>query len=311
MSIFCYQHHINDWRKETASLSLEQRGAYRELMDWFYVTEGRLPAEEKSLFRMLGAQKLSEKKAIKFVIERFFKPSENGFLTQTRCVFELNLIQNRSKTASENARKKQAVYLENNKLGQADAVPQLSHGSANQEPITNNQYKKEESPLPPKGGDDGVKKSKKIIKKPELPEWLQPEVWTTFCDHRKSIKKPITPQAEKLLLGELLKLKNAGNSPIDVINQSIMKGWTGLFELKDTHNSTPLQQETHTETRWKSRIDGWNKSKFWIEPWGPRPDSPEFESQTSMPAAIAAKTKPEASPTRETPQKDKSLLTAP
>lgn len=54
-----------------------------------------------------------------------------------------------------------------------------------------------------------------------------------FIAHRKEMKKPFKTQyALKLLLNELNKHKDK----IAVLNQSIMNGWQGIFELKQTSN---------------------------------------------------------------------------
>lgn len=54
-----------------------------------------------------------------------------------------------------------------------------------------------------------------------------------FKHHRKGIKKPMTENAVSLLRAELTKL--AGDDmakKIEIINQSILNGWQGVFELK-------------------------------------------------------------------------------
>ncbi len=74
------------------------------------------------------------------------------------------------------------------------------------------------------------------ISKPEmtsLPPWLDPSVWNDFREHRKKIRKPMTPVAEKKILGELDRLRSLGQDPATILNRSIMNGWTGVFEIKD------------------------------------------------------------------------------
>lgn len=56
-----------------------------------------------------------------------------------------------------------------------------------------------------------------------------------FIDHRKSIRKPIkTLYTLNLLLKELDKHTNK----LEVINQSIMNGWQGLFEINKRKNNS-------------------------------------------------------------------------
>lgn len=54
-----------------------------------------------------------------------------------------------------------------------------------------------------------------------------------FMAYRKSIKKPMTDNAVKLMLGKLNKMSSNVDEQIEIINQSIVNGWTGIFPLKD------------------------------------------------------------------------------
>lgn len=64
----------------------------------------------------------------------------------------------------------------------------------------------------------------------------------SFIDFRKTINKPLTDKGIELLLQELNKLApNNIISQIDIINQSILNGWQGIFPLKDKQ---PTKKET-------------------------------------------------------------------
>ena len=52
-----------------------------------------------------------------------------------------------------------------------------------------------------------------------------------FIEFRKAIKAPLTDRALTLCLNKLDKLANDDNTKIAIINQSIERGWKGLFEL--------------------------------------------------------------------------------
>ena len=54
-----------------------------------------------------------------------------------------------------------------------------------------------------------------------------------FIKFRKSIRKPMTDNAVKLMLGKLNKLSSNVNEQIEIINQSIVGGWTGIYPLKE------------------------------------------------------------------------------
>ena len=75
-----------------------------------------------------------------------------------------------------------------------------------------------------------VKNVKEIIYSdiPELNEAI-----IAFIDYRKSIKKPMSDRAITLLLGKLNKMSNSVQEQIEILNQSILNGWQGIFPLKN------------------------------------------------------------------------------
>lgn len=61
-------------------------------------------------------------------------------------------------------------------------------------------------------------------------DWIDPESWDCFLEHRISIKKPLSNRAVKIAL-KLLE-NNSGDQK-QIIDNSILNNWTGLFELKN------------------------------------------------------------------------------
>lgn len=69
---------------------------------------------------------------------------------------------------------------------------------------------------------------------PTLPPWLPERSWADWCAFRlKKSGKGWTERAAELSLRKLAALRDQGHDPTAVIEQSIERGWTGLFELKD------------------------------------------------------------------------------
>lgn len=66
----------------------------------------------------------------------------------------------------------------------------------------------------------------------EIPSCIDPVVFSDFSDHRKRIKSPMTPRAESLIISKLVKFAEAGHDPNDILNESIMNGWKGVFPPK-------------------------------------------------------------------------------
>jgi hypothetical protein len=73
------------------------------------------------------------------------------------------------------------------------------------------------------------------------PDWLEAEAWAEWCRYRQGRKW--TKRAAELSLKKLLDLRDAGQDPRAVIEQSIANGWTGLFAV-NTARPSPSQRES-------------------------------------------------------------------
>ena len=60
-----------------------------------------------------------------------------------------------------------------------------------------------------------------------------------FKTHRKTMKKPMTPKAVQLMLEKLDKLADTDGMKIAILNQSIERGWQGVFPLDQRGGSWP------------------------------------------------------------------------
>lgn len=78
--------------------------------------------------------------------------------------------------------------------------------------------------------------------KVELPDWLPAETWADWVKDRADRKKPVTETSAKVLLRSLERLRNEGNDPVTVIEQSIERGWQGFFATKDGTKPANAQQ---------------------------------------------------------------------
>lgn len=66
-----------------------------------------------------------------------------------------------------------------------------------------------------------------------------------FIAHRKSMKAPISEHALDLTLKKLDKIAESEQEKIEILNQSIMNGWKGIFERKE--KTKPVIQKQSTE----------------------------------------------------------------
>ena len=60
-----------------------------------------------------------------------------------------------------------------------------------------------------------------------------------FVKFRKLVKKPMTNKALELIISKLNRLGSSDREKVEIINQSIERGWSGVFALK---SDEPMQQ---------------------------------------------------------------------
>ncbi len=66
-----------------------------------------------------------------------------------------------------------------------------------------------------------------------LPEWVDKSLWESFMEIRKKKRAPKTKHALDLLVGDLDKIRVAGGDMCAALEQSIKRGYTGIFPVKD------------------------------------------------------------------------------
>lgn len=101
--MFYYKHHIGDYRRDTGHLSLLEHGAYRQLLDLYYVDEKPIPNETDWVMRRLSARTQVEKDAVLSVLSDFFKQDSDGW-SHKRCDFEIQTYEDKAKKNKENGK---------------------------------------------------------------------------------------------------------------------------------------------------------------------------------------------------------------
>ncbi|MDD3676048.1 YdaU family protein [Thauera propionica] len=66
-----YEHHLGDYSRDTAHLTMIEHGAYRILLDRYYSTEQGIPADQ--VYRVTRARTRAEKEAVDTVLKEFFQ----------------------------------------------------------------------------------------------------------------------------------------------------------------------------------------------------------------------------------------------
>lgn len=87
-----------------------------------------------------------------------------------------------------------------------------------------------------------------------VPDWIDKDTWDAFLEMRKKKRAVPTEKAKELLVKELEKLRSEGHDPNEVLNQSIMRNYTGVFPLKGGQGGARRQDSTKLPPR-----DGYTK----------------------------------------------------
>ena len=125
-----YQFNIGNYRRKTGHLSMLEHGAYKSLIDTYYLEERPLCADHANLMRTHSARTDEEKKAIENVLSDFFTLTDAGYVHND---IEDNLGKYHKK--SEKARKSAQTRWSND----ANAMRTQCEGNANHKPLTTNQ----------------------------------------------------------------------------------------------------------------------------------------------------------------------------
>lgn len=97
-----YEHHLGDYAKDTAHLTMLEHGAYRLLLDRYYGTEQGIP--EDQAHRVARARSRDEKAAVDVVLNEFFTLT-GGVWINKRAEQEIVSAQGRINASKENGKK--------------------------------------------------------------------------------------------------------------------------------------------------------------------------------------------------------------
>lgn len=219
--MFYYKHHIGDYRRDTGHLSLMEHGAYRQLLDLYYVDEKPIPNETEWVMRRLSAKTQVEKDAVTAVLSDFFTHDVDGW-HHKRCDFEIQAYEDKADKNKENGklggRPKKKTEI-NPEITQSVLNDNPSESKNNLNLLTNkptNQLTKE-----PKG---------KKAQAPEfvLPKWIDQTHWDAWHMHPK--RKNLKPEQKQLAIDQLAEWRDAGIDYALALKNSATSGWQGLFK---------------------------------------------------------------------------------
>lgn len=73
-----YKRYMGDFARDTAHLTMIERGAYNDMLDHYYATGRSLPDDNAALYRIAKAMSGAERKAVDTVAARFFPVNGDG-----------------------------------------------------------------------------------------------------------------------------------------------------------------------------------------------------------------------------------------
>jgi uncharacterized protein YdaU (DUF1376 family) len=97
-----YEHHLGDYLRDTAHLSMIEDGAYRRLLDVYYVKEQPIPTELRDACRLVRAVSKPERAAVAAMLREFFEPGPDGW-RHKRCDVEIARYQDKQRKARASA----------------------------------------------------------------------------------------------------------------------------------------------------------------------------------------------------------------
>lgn len=83
-----------------------------------------------------------------------------------------------------------------------------------------------------------------------LPQYVDPDAWQGFEDMRRTIKKPLTDRARKLIVYELDRIKKAGHCPNAALDQSTNHCWCDVFVPKEKPIEAAKTQDIQKTQDW-------------------------------------------------------------
>lgn len=152
----------------------------------------------------------------------------------------------------EQTRKRVAKHRENQRLAIGCNVTSndtVTPCNATEEEKEEEQEKEEkEEKEQEKKEENNKKKSASYVADKELNDAI-----LAFIEYRKKIRKPMTERAIQLMIDKLQELSPVINEQIEILNQSILNGWQGIFPLKNNQSGTYSNAGTTAEK--KGRLD--------------------------------------------------------
>jgi uncharacterized protein YdaU (DUF1376 family) len=190
-----YEHHLGDYMRDTAHLSMLEDAAYRRLLDAYYVRERALPADLRECYKLARASTKPEREAVAYVLREFFTLGDDGH-HQGRADAEIARFKAKSEKAraSINTRwERTRAEAKTNNERSTNVQPtgyERTTDDIHRAPVPSNQTPVTNNPPPPSGVAPPLKPAK--AKAIDCPDGVAAQTWADWTTLRKAKKAPIT-----------------------------------------------------------------------------------------------------------------------
>jgi uncharacterized protein YdaU (DUF1376 family) len=212
-----YRRYVGDFIRDTAHLSMAEVGAYTMLLDHIYATEKCLPSDIELTYRICRAVSPDERKIVDSVINLFFIKHKCGLINR-RASREIKVMRSASYASRENGKR-------GGRPRNLEITKQVPKNNLDHNPEANLQ---EPDPIlqPPTTNT----REEKTNYAP-LAHLVPVHLWLAFVEMRKKIRKPLTDHGGELIRRKLERMKEQGQDPVEVLEQSIANSYAGVFEV--------------------------------------------------------------------------------
>jgi len=215
------QFYPGDWLRDTGvqSLSFHDRGV------WFHMILMMHGSERRGVLVLNGRAMTTEMIArlVGLDTQTFTETLTNLLEAGVASVeAETEAIMNRRMVRDENLRKVRT------RAGLMGGNPAL---------VKQNRTIPDKQMATPSSSDSVSYSESKIDCRARLPAWIPPEEWAAYLEMRQTLHAPLTERGIVLTIRHLERLKNEGSEPAAVLEQSVLRGWKGLFAVRS--GSTP------------------------------------------------------------------------
>jgi hypothetical protein len=229
-----FQFFPGDWTRDLDDQDLQVEGAWIRICCrlWWSETRGQATKPLREWARILRKTERKTKEILQILIEKGIASgsvldNQNVTIISRRIVKDARISQIR-REAGKMGGNPGLNKIRENLLNQTINQKCQSSSSSSTSVINNTTAEKKKS-----------SSRKKEMEPFVLPEWIPKEAWDGFVEMRKEIRKPLTGRALTLAINALLDLKNKGNDPGKVLDQSTYCKWQGLFEIKGNGSRPP------------------------------------------------------------------------